>query len=59
MSGKASAEQSLLLAYSKPSQLLDSSLILGPKTNTPLSVRSVEPDMDAEDVGIAEEVFFI
>lgn len=44
------------LIFSKPSQLLDSSFLLGPMTNPPLSVRSVEPDIDAEDVGIAEEV---
>lgn len=58
MSGKASGEQNLVLICSKPSQLLDPSFLLGPMTNPPLSVRSVEPDMDAEDLGTAEEVLF-
>lgn len=58
MSGKASGEQSLLFIFSKLSQLLDPLFLLGPMTNPPLSVRLVEPDMDAEDVEIAEKVLF-
>lgn len=58
MSGQAPEEQSLLFVCSKPSQLLVPSFLLGPMTNPPLSVSSVEPDMDAEDVGIEEEALF-
>lgn len=46
------------LFCSETLQLLDSLLLLWPMTNPPLSVRSMGPDLDAEDMGIAEDLLF-
>lgn len=46
------------LFCSKTLQLLDPLLLLGPVTNPPLSVKSMGPNMDAEDMGIAKKLLF-
>lgn len=46
------------LFHSETLQLLDPLPLLGPMTNLPLPVRSMGPDMDAEDMRTAEELLF-